>query len=302
MCPGAASSVRGHAVNAEKRVMRKLVAVVVAVALVIFVGVAYFVGSTVAVGRERLAADSVLEGARQHNNKLADALQNPKTPTMFGADQDVGKSKASIDAYNATLGDSISTTEADLRSLRAADERLKRQSGNPLMWAQASQLAAERERVEAMISAFDSASGYLRIVQAQLRTVSSMLDAVAAFEAMSSFLERQDIAGALNRYPELEKKLQMTAELARAPGTPPQFQAEVNSLQTLVLDLKAILQAAQANDFDRLQSLQPKLDADAKALEAFDQKGFDDYETALAKPYRDRFEAGVRKAGFQLRF
>lgn len=44
--------------------------------------------------------------------------------------------------------------------------------------------------------------------------------------------------------------------------------------------------------------LKPKIQADAAALQSFDTQDLNSYDRTLLKPYEDRFDSGVRAAGF----
>jgi hypothetical protein len=70
------------------------------------------------------------------------------------------------------------------------------------------------------------------------------------------------------------------------------------SLATLAADFKQLLQAAQAHNLRAAQNAQAKVTTDADAVANFDQKGFDAFQANLFKPYQDRYDQGLRQAGF----
>jgi hypothetical protein len=67
---------------------------------------------------------------------------------------------------------------------------------------------------------------------------------------------------------------------------------------TLSADLDAYLQAARRGDLLGALAAVPKVQADATALQSFDSPGLQSYEQTLLRPYEDRFDLGVRAAGF----
>ncbi|HEY4028354.1 MAG TPA: hypothetical protein VGO86_18150, partial [Candidatus Dormibacteraeota bacterium] len=73
------------------------------------------------------------------------------------------------------------------------------------------------------------------------------------------------------------------------------------ALQTTSADMKSFLQAVQRRDQRAVLALQPKLDADTKALDSLGTSGVDTYERTLMQPYIDRYDSGMRAAGFTVK-
>jgi hypothetical protein len=65
--------------------------------------------------------------------------------------------------------------------------------------------------------------------------------------------------------------------------------------------MKTYLQAIQRRDRAGAATALSRLDADVNALDTVDQTGVDAYERTLLQPYRDRYDSGVRAAGFTVK-
>jgi hypothetical protein len=161
-----------------------------------------------------------------------------------------------------------------------------------------SQLDRDRQRVEGMISAFSNAQTAFGVIQGQIPAYQALLDFLAAFDQLTPLLQKQDYGGALALYAQLEQKMQALTSAMSRPNIPPDFTKGVDLVKALVDDFKPVLQAVAAGDYDRAQSLEGKVNQDIGALNAYQPSSMDTYETNLLRPYRDAYNAGMRRAGF----
>jgi len=259
----------------------KVLAIVSAIAVVVLGVAAYLLGST-AVSAGTVEGDS---------NRL---LQTT------GADTDFKAAKQASDGLVTRL-EQAGTTVADDRSrLAASDSRLDALVGNPWALPVRARLRSQQTRVRSVIAALEAARGGLAIEHDQMRTLSALFDAMIDFTALGTAVEKQDIAGGLSIMPGLQAKLQTAVQLSQAPNNPPQLHDELVTIQTTARDIQALLQAQQRKDTKAAAAVLPRLQADQKALEGYQSSAIDSYDQKLLQPYRDRYEAGLKAAGFQL--
>lgn len=287
---------------ARRRVGTLLKVLAVAGALVVIAGgVLVYLFATTAVASNRARTDSValLESVRAHANDADAALHTLPTFDVSSTNPDLAKARQTADQYAAQLGADRTTVQTDEGRLRADRDRLATQSAKVLALPFRPSLDHERVRADGMLSALQAADTGLGIEQDQMHAVSAIFDAEASFSALiTDHLDKEDVSGAIALFPTLDGKLKTAAQAAAGANTPPQVQKLVASLQTLSTDLNAFLVAAQRRDSARVLALEPKVTADANALENFDTQGLDAYEKTLLQPYEDRYDAGVRAAGF----
>jgi hypothetical protein len=279
----------------------KILAIVGAV-IVVVVGVGgYLVGSAAFATRGTQAqASASLETARTHTFTLESSLNVPNFD-LTGASPDFAKAKKTADDYLTGTDQANATIRADQGALRTADERLRARAAGVFALPFRASLDNQRARVEAMLSALDAASAGLAIETSQMKLVSAAFDAFAEFGVLTARLQKQDINGSLGVFPTLDAKLQAAATLAQAPSVPPQIRTEMQDLQATSTDMRTYLQAIQRRDSRGALAAQTRLDADTKALDSLDQTGVDAYERTLLQPYRDRYDSGVRAAGFTIK-
>jgi hypothetical protein len=278
-----------------------VVAAAVAVVLVLGAVGGYFVAGAAVAAGDRLVADQALERARQDNNQVSGSLAKLPDVGMTARNiADVAQAKSNIDGYVTKLKQSRALLNADVPKLLGASDKLRKESGNPLVARQRASLDQERGRLDLVITAFSAAEQYLRMAEEQLTLDSAVVDAAGVFDAMTVYVERQDFAGALAQYPEMERRLQQTVALSKTPNTPPQLQTQLNGLVTTTADFKKLLEALPAMDFATIDALQPKVDQDVSALDKYDQQAVNDFYDQLFKPYHDRYVTSLKQAGFQV--
>lgn len=284
----------------EVGALLKVLAVVGALAVIAAGVLVYLVGSAaVASNRTRTDSIALLDSVRNEANGAQTALKTVPQFDTTSTNPDIGKAKQTADQYDSQLGGYRTTVQADEVKLRTDRDRLMNQAAGVLALPFRASLDHERLRAESMLSALQAEDTALQIEQDQMKALSAIFDAEIDFGVLVvDHLDKQDISGSLALFPALDAKLKVAAQASAGQNMPPQVQKLVTSLQTLSTDLNAFLQAAQKRDQRSLASLQPKLEADANALSTFDTQGLDSYEQTLLQPYLDRFDSGVRAAGF----
>jgi hypothetical protein len=280
----------------------KLIAAFGAIAILAAGVAAYLLGSAFVSARSaQLDSSRVLDAAGTHSIQIHDSLNAPDfTQATSGSTPDFKAAKRVADDYVSRLDQATTTVTADHDKLAASDGKLRSMLGNPWAMPFRSGLQDQHNKVTSVLSALDAGSSGLQIERDQMRTASALFDSFADFETITDAVGRKDVAGALRAMPSLQQKLKNANQLAQGPNNPPQLQQLLVNLQKTATDLQAFLQAAQRNDLKSANALLPKLDADDKALQAFDEKGFDTYDKKLIQPYRDRYDAGWKAAGFRM--
>lgn len=277
----------------------------IAIAAIVLVVAAVTVGALSAVGPlgANRNANYAIDQARTDGDRIAAYLA---VPDLFagaaGDNPDFAKAKQDADNYLAKLDSSSKSLDADLANLRSADSQLKQEAQAVLTVPFHGQMNSQRTRVEGVISAFVSAQQLFAVTRVQIQGTSALFDAVIAFNALEPYLTRQDAAGALALYPALEQKLTAAAQATQGPNVPPQLRQVVGALTTLATDMKALLTAMQAQDFDALQAAASRMEANGSALSsqlssADVEQAVATFEQTLLKPYVDRYNAGMKAAG-----
>ncbi len=275
---------------------------VAAGALVVMVaGVTTYLVGSAGDSAARMQSDSnaTLDAVRTHANDANASVKRVPAFDVTGTNPDFAKAKQTADQYYYQLGEYRRTVEADqLKLVRNRDQLTEQASGLPSLPFR-TLLDRQRARVESMRSALDAESAALKIMQDQMQALSAGFDAMGDFATVFDYLNKHDLRGALAVFPTLDSKLQTAAKLAAGPNTPPQVQKLMTSLQALSTDYNGYLQAVQRGDLKGEQALAPRIQADATALQTFDGQGLNSFERTLLQPYENRFDSGVRAAGFK---
>lgn len=278
-----------------------LVGTVVAVLVVILASGGYLAAGAVTAGIDRQAAEVVVGAVVSDNNQFAQAMAKVSSPAGFtSVSQDPAQANAAMDGITSDLRQAHGTVTADLARLRRAGTVLRDQSGGILVVTQRGSLDQERARVDAVTTAFSAQRDALQVASDQIVVFSAMLDAAIALDGVTPILNRQDNQGALAAMPPVDAKMQRAVTLSKGSNVAPQMQALIGSMATFVTDLEQFLHAAQAGDVGALEALATRLQRDGDATANFDQAGFDAYESSLYKPYEDRADAALRRAGFKV--
>jgi len=264
-------------------------------------GVVVYLFTTTALASNKARTDSIalLESVRTRANAGESALRSLPPFDVSATNPDFAKAKQTADQYASQLGAFQAGVRTDEGRLRADRDRLASQATGVLELPFRPSLDHERLRAEGLLAALQAEDTSLQIEQDQMKAVSAIFDAEGDFAVLiTDHFDKQDVAGSIALFPALDAKLATAAQAAAGQNKPPQLQKLVASMQTLSTDLNAFLRAAQRGDRGTALTLEPKVEADSTALESFDSQGLGSYEQTLLQPYEDRFDAGVRAAGF----
>lgn len=277
------------------------VAIGLVVLLVLVAGGAYLVIGAAVAGGEKLAADRVLERARQDNNAVFTLITPPNLGGgVSGSDADLAKLKSDLDAYRGKIGPARTTLAGDMPQLREQSSKLGSDENSFLLAPQRATLDGERQRLQAALTAFTNADQALVIADDQLRFASALMSAAELFSQVGNKLTANDLAGALAVYGQLDPAMQQVVQLAKSPNIPKQMQTLTTALATTAADIKQLVQAVRARDLRTVNALTPKIDADQKALESFDENAAKTQTEQIFQPYKSRYEAALKSAGFKV--
>jgi hypothetical protein len=248
-------------------------------------------------------ARTTLHEVGQDTVDLDRQLNGVKTPDLSSfnsSNPDFTAAKQSIDGYASRLGTARQALAGDRNRLRTAGAHLTAQSRSPLTLPFRAGITDQQSRVANATSALDAADSLLGIGVNQYQALSALMDGLGAIYAVETKLGQQDVSGALALLPSAAAKLGAAQQAAQGPNLPPQLGAVVTATQKLATDFEAFLQAVQRGDAAAEARLVTSLDDDARALQSFDTAAIDSYEQSLAQPYIDRYERGMKAAGFTL--
>lgn len=271
------------------------------VLLVLAAGGAYLVIGAAVAGGDKVAAERVLERARQDNNAVFTLIAPPNLGGgVAGSNADLAKLKGDLDAYRAKIGPARTTLAGDMPQLRAQAGKLGADESSPLLAPQRATLESERQRVQGAMTAFTSADQALVVADEELRFASALASAGELFVQLGDKLTANDVAGALALYGQLDPAMQQVVQLSKSPNIPQQMQTLTTALATTAADIKQLLQAVRARDLRTVNALTSRIDADEKALESFDENAAKTQTEAIFQPYKSRYEAALKNAGFKI--
>jgi len=282
---------------------RGTTALIVGAAFLVLVlgGAAFYLASVARVNSQHAAAVSALESARKHNNAVHDALTNPVLKGQLSSATGVREVKAAMDDYRAQMGGSIRTVESESVSLKAQLTQLRSAEQDPLTLAGRSQLSRDRSRVEAATQAFDSAGKFLTTVDNQMRSLTTILQALVEFDNVARFVQARDYSGGAALVPQLRQQVQDAVALAGAANIPPPLKALAEVLTRAVDHLNQGMAALQKGDGPTVSAMGAALEADGQAADAtYDKAAFDAFEHKVLDPYKQAYETQMLKAGFKV--
>jgi hypothetical protein len=256
-----------------------------------------FVSTAASVNAARGDSDRLLRGAGGHIRQIEATLQTPELG-MTGDGTDFQAEKHQVDDYLGRLDQVQATIGADRAALSGSRGRIVGLVGNPVAVPFRQGLVDQRDRLGSAVAALDAASGGLQVERDQVRTLGAALDAISEFSRVSTAIGNHDYNGALAAMPPVRAKLTAAVQLSQGQSNPPQVHQLLVGFQKLSDDTAVFLMSAQHHDTRGQAAALNKMQADVDAMHDFDEKSFDAYEQQLIQPYKDRYEAGWKAAGF----
>lgn len=283
---------------------RRGVWIAIVVAATVLVGLmgggAYLVAGTIIAANDRVTTDRVLEQSRSDNDKVASLVKAPDLQSDLNGNVDYAKVRSGLEANRAGIATGKATLAAGRLRLQQAAARVRSDSASFLVVPQRGAMERDRERLEAVTTAFTAADAALSVADDQLQFNMALVAATEMFDQVGAKLNADDVAGTLALYGQLDTAVQQVVELAKSASIPEQLRILATALQSTAADVKKVVQAVQAKDLRTATALEPKLDSDEKALNTFDENAAKAQAAQIFQPYRARYETALRAAGFRV--
>ncbi|HET9847754.1 MAG TPA: hypothetical protein VFR68_04275 [Candidatus Dormibacteraeota bacterium] len=262
------------------------------IAVVFLLAIGYILGGAAAASGGISRADSALKGTVSHNNAIVDMFaSDPFKKVNLNSDTpDIAGAKAAVTTYKGQL----ETWQADVTADRAALQKARADlQSSFLTLPEQSIIDDRRHRIDAGLSALNTAQHGIDLYNQQVAFIEPFLDAVAGFVALGN---AQDIAGVQAELPGTGANLQKAVGLAKPPAIPSQVTPMLTAMQHAVSDLQAMAVAVQANDEAAFNRANAALDADLKTVTGFDTTPLDNAEKATFQPLADAYNSNMKIA------
>jgi hypothetical protein len=284
--------------------VRKVVAIAALSGLVL-VGFAYFTGhAVVATADARSIANGALQSAGKHaldyDSMLRPTSGIPSLSLSSGSVASFAQAKQAADSFVGRLDQARAEIRTDRATLSSADVALRAADQNPLMAPFRSSLDQPRRRVESMMSALDGADAGLGVERDEMHATAAFLDVMGDYTTVGTREKAGDVAGGLAMFTTLDPKVQTAMQAVQGRDIPAHEVALVKAVAAAAADEKAVLLATQAHDPNRTKAALARFDTDSAAVGRVDVNQIPGEEQAMLQPDVDRFEGGLKAAGFGL--
>src|SRR5262245_54316012 len=219
---------------------------------------AYFVGRAVmAASDAQSIADSALESARKHtldyDNQLKFTSGAPSLNSNSNSSPDFAQIKQAADSFAAKADQVRVGIRTDRARLGSADRQLQTAGQNRLAALFRPGLDRSQRRVESVMFALDAADTAVGIERDEMHAISAFMDMMSDYVSLDNKEKAGDVSGSLAVFTTLDPKVQATLQAMHGQDIPAQATALVEAIATTVADEKAVLQATQAHDANRVR-------------------------------------------------
>src|SRR5438132_5526853 len=217
------------------------------IALVFLLIIGYVLGGAAAAGGPIARADSALHTAVSHNNETVDSFNNdPFNGIDFSSNSvDVATVKAAV----ATDKQKVAKWQTQVSSDRTALQQVRPDLKSSLLTLpEQGTLERHRQRVEAALSALNTAQKGIDLYTKEFAFVDPFLDAMAGFEAIGKAGTANDLAGVKAQLPATGANMKKAVDLAQPPAVPAEFASALKSIQQVLNNLQALVAAVDANN------------------------------------------------------
>jgi hypothetical protein len=266
--------------------------------IVVAVPIAYLTFGVLNVDTDKTQARRALQSGAGHTDQITESFVGPNVGGPITTAQNIETARQVIAGYGSNLGGVNARLDSDLAALRAVDDSLKLDMLNPLLWRDKSELADQRGRVEALITGLNSASSGIGIIEAQAAALVALLDVFDSMYTIAPYIARRDANGALTHYSTLDQNMQILIAAIGGAKVSPEFVKSVDDLKVLIGDFKQLLEAVQYRNVGLVDSTLPKVQADITTADNDHILDWNSFERNLLQPYVDRYNSGVKAAGF----
>lgn len=289
------ASTSGPAPDVAPRTGARRWLIIGGIAVVFLLIIGYVLGGAAAASGPVARADSALHTAISHNNSTVDSFNNdPFSGIDFTSSSvDIATVKAAV----ATDKQKVATWQAEVSSDRTALQQIRPDLKSGLLTLpEQGTLDRHLKRVEAALSALNSAQKGIDLYTKEFAFVDPFLEAMAGFEAIGKAGTANDLAGVKAQLPATGANMQKAVDLAQPPAVPAEFATALKSIQKVLSDLQALVAAVDANNAAAAQTADAALQADAAALDKYDWKSVDAAAKTLFQPLIDAYNRDMKIA------
>lgn len=265
------------------------------IAVIFLLIIGYVVGGAAAASGPVARADTALHTAISHNNDTVDSFKNdPFNGVDFSSSTvDIATVKAAV----ATDRQKVATWQAQVSSDRTTLQQVRPDlKSSVLTLPEQGTLDRHRHRVEAALSALNSAQKGIDLYAKEIAFIDPFLDAMSGFEAIGKAGTANDLAGVKAQLPTTGANMQKAVDLAQPPAVPAEFGTALKAIQKVLIDLQALVAAVDANDAAAAQKADATLQADAAIVDKYDWKSVDTAAKTLFQPLIDAYNRDMQVA------
>jgi len=266
-----------------------------AIAVVFLLIIGYVIGGAAAAGGQVARADTALNTAVSHNNEMADTFTNDpfKGIDLKSDNPDVPAAKTAV----ATEKQKLSKWQALVLSDRTALQQVRPDLKSSLLTLpEQGTIDRHRQRVDAALSALNSAQKGIDLFTKELAFIDPFLDAVAGFEAIGKAATAEDLAAITAQLPGTGANIQKAIDLAQPPAIPADLGPTLKAIQQMLNDIQGLVTAVQANDAAGTQKYVAAVEADSNTLSTYDATGIEAQIKALYQPLMDAYDRDMKIA------
>lgn len=265
------------------------------IAVIFLLIIGYVVGGAAAASGPVGRADTALHTVVSHNNEMVDSFNNDpfKGIDLKSDNLDVSAVKTAV----ATDKEKVASWQTQVSSDRAALQQVRSELKNSVLTVpEQGTLDRHRQRVDAALSALNTAQKGIDLYTKEFAFIDPFLDAMAGFEAIGKAGTANDLAGMKAQLPGTGANMQKAIELAQPPAVPAEFGTALKSIQQVLNDLQALVAAVDANNAAGAQKAEAALEADAAVVDKYDWNSVDAAEKALFQPLIDAYNRDMKIA------
>ncbi len=283
------------AAEGSRRRMGRRWLIIGGIAVVFLLIIGYVLGGAAAASGPIARADSALHTTVSHNNETADSFKaDPfKGIDLKSDNPDIAAAKAAIAAEKQKLTKWQALISGDRTALQQVRPELQ---GSFLTLLEKGTLDRDRRRVDAGLSALNSAQKAIDIYTQQLAFIEPFLDAAAGFVAIGKAGSAQDIAGIKAQLPTTGASIQKAMALSQPPAIPAELGATLKAFQQVLSDIQALVAAVEANDAAGIQKYATAVEAEGNNLSKYDSTSLEAAINALYKPLGDAYDRDMNIA------
>ncbi len=263
------------------------------IAVIFLLIIGYVVGGAAAASGPVARADTALHTVVSHNNDMVDNFNNDpfKGIDLKSDNPDIAAAKTAV----ATVKQSVGKWQAQVSSDRTALQQVRPDLKSSLLTLpEQGTLDRHRQRVDAAMSALNTAQKGIDLYTKEFAFVDPFLDAMAGFEAIGKAATANDLAGMKAQLPSTGANMQKAIQLAQPPAIPAELGPVLKSIQQVLTDIQGLVAAVEAGDAAGAQKYGAALEADGRALSTYDSTAVDSATKALFQPLIDAYNRDMK--------